>query len=195
MAKKMVTWDYERHQWLVQANSADDGSDWYFYQRCRTPLVKMPGNTGWYRPERSHIPKEYGFNYHSTIRERRPRPLAAISSRSATPSGSLTGEPVLWPSTTTVSPGTPCLWNIGTNSITLSLDETKLYLVVIAVPKPMKIGDRIGTPTSKTAGVQFPYTVSFTNATPKNVIYPVQSHGDMHAACKRRRLEIQVRNR
>ena len=63
MAKKMVTWDFERQQWLAQANSADDGSDWNFYQRCRTPLVKMPGTSGWYRPSRGHIPMEFGFNF------------------------------------------------------------------------------------------------------------------------------------
>ena len=56
MAKRLVTWDFQRQQWLAQANSqdgqgsSDPGTAWSFYQRCRTPLVPMPGTNGWYRP-------------------------------------------------------------------------------------------------------------------------------------------------
>jgi hypothetical protein len=50
MAKKCVTWDFERQQWLKADSKADDGSDWEFYRKNRTPLVKEPGAAGWYRP-------------------------------------------------------------------------------------------------------------------------------------------------
>ena len=65
------------------------------------------------------------------------------------------------------------LWNAGANSITLSADQTQLYLVVIATPRPRwaprswRTGGRIWS----MPGLQFPYTVSFTNAAPLNVVY------------------------
>jgi hypothetical protein len=52
MAKKCITWDFERQQWLKADSKSDDGSDWEFYRKNRTPLVKVPGDAGWYRPGR-----------------------------------------------------------------------------------------------------------------------------------------------
>ena len=178
MAKKMVTWDYERKQWLAQANSADDGSDWNFYQRCRTPLVEMPGTSGWYRPSRGHIPMEFGFNF---------IPLAASPGTTVSCNFQPQCDPVRqsdWRAclvAVNTAGGTSYsdLWNTGTNTITLSADQTKLYLVVIATPKPMKIADPAWQAYLTDAGLQFPYAVAFTNAAPKNVIYPVQSHSGM----------------
>jgi len=72
------------------------------------------------------------------------------------------------------------LWNIGTNSITLSADQSQLYLMVIAVPKPMKIADPAWLEYTRDSGLQFPYTVSFTNAGPLHVTYPAQSRTGMH---------------
>ena len=72
------------------------------------------------------------------------------------------------------------LWNDGTNSITLSTDESKLYLVVIATPKPNVIDNPVWSVMTRDNGLQFPYKVSFTNATPTNIIYPIQSHTNMH---------------
>ncbi len=171
MAKKCVTWDFERQQWLAQANSADDGSDWYFYQRCRTPLVAVPGVTGWYRPERSHIPMEYGFNI---------IPLSAARGTTVSCDFLPLCDPVRqsdWRAClVAVSDNNDArytnLWNTGRNSITLSSDEGRLYLVVIATPKPMKIPDPMANAYRTDAGFQFPYAVSFTNAAPKNVVYP-----------------------
>ncbi|MCX6880883.1 MAG: DUF6055 domain-containing protein, partial [Verrucomicrobia bacterium] len=178
MARKMVTWDFERKPWLAAANSADDGSDWNFYQRCRTPLVKLPGASGWYRPSRDHLPMEFGFNF---------IPLAATPGTSVSCNFQPQCDPVRqsdWRACLVAvnnSGGASYsnLWNSGTNSITLSADQSKLYLVVIATPKPMKITEPVWQAYLSDAGLQFPYAVSFTNATPKNVIYPVQSHSGM----------------
>jgi len=178
MAKKCVNWDFERQRWLIQANSAEDGSDWYWYQRCRTPLVKIPGITGWYRPARAHLPMEYGFN------------IIPLTKTGATVSCNF--RPLCDP--VRQSDWRACLvavsdngdsryssfWNAGANSIMLSSDENRLYLVVIATPKPMKITDPVWAAYTSDAGRQFPYEISFTNATPTNVVFPSPSHSGMH---------------
>ena len=69
MAKKMITWDFSRQRWLAQANS-DEGTDWASTRARRTPLVKMPGNTGWYRPLRSHTAAGVWLQLHSAVRYR-----------------------------------------------------------------------------------------------------------------------------
>ena len=179
MAKKCVTWDYERQQWLKTANSADDGTDWYFYQRCRTPLVKLPGAEGWYRPSRDHLPMEYGFNI---------IPLAAVTNATVGCLFQPQCEPVRqsdWRASLVAVNNNgearySCFWNDGTNSMTLSTDETRLYLVVIATPKPMKITDPVWAAYTSDAGAQFPYALWFANATPKNVIYPVYTGTHTH---------------
>ena len=194
MVKKSVTWDFERHQWLVAANSADDGSNWDFVQRCRTPLVKMPGHTGWYRPARAHTPMEYGFNFIK---------LTVTAGQTVSCNFQPVCDPVRqsdWRACFVAVNNNgegrySCLWNIGTNSITLSADEGKLYLVVIAVPKPMKIADPMWQAAITDAGVQFPYTMSFTNATPTNVIYPVQSHTKHASALEWIGLGVKLGNR
>ena len=91
-------------------------------------------------------------------------------------------------------PGIPALWNAGTNSITLSTDESKLYLVVIATPKPMGIVRSLWSVMTRDAGLQFPYKVSFTNATPTNIIYPAQSHTGVCTSTRMVGLGIQLGN-
>ena len=51
--------------------------------------------------------------------------------------------------------------------------------MVIAVPKPMKIADPAWLEYTRDSGVQFPYTVSFTNSGPLHVIYPARSRTGM----------------
>jgi hypothetical protein len=178
MAKKSITQDFERQRWLAQANGADDGSNWDFYQRCRTPLVKMPGTPGWYRPERSHLPMEFGFNM---------IPLTATPGMTVGCDFESDCDPVRqsdWRACLVAVSANgdarySTLWNKGLQSMRLSLDETKLYLVVIATPKPMKIADPVWTAYTTDAGLQFPYRLSFTGATPKNVVYPVHTHSGM----------------
>lgn len=178
MAKKLVTWDYERQQWLATANKPDDGSDWEFYQRCRTPLVRIAGAGGWYRPGRGHLPMEFGFNI---------IPLQATAGTTVSCNFAPHCDPVRqsdWRACLVAvnaagGASYSTLWNSGTNSIPLSADQTKLYLVVIATPKPMKIAEPAWQAYLTEAGLQFPYAVSFTNAAPKNVIHPAQSRGGM----------------
>ncbi len=178
MARKMVTWDYARQPWLAQANSADDGTDWSFYQRCRTPLVKLPGADGWYRPSRDHLPMEFGFNI---------IPLAATAGTTVGCDFRPQGDPVRqsdWRACLVAvnsrgEANYSALWNVGTNAIALSADQGKLYLVVIATPKPMKIAEPVWAAYLSDAGLQFPYAVSFRNATPKHVFYPAQSRTGM----------------
>ena len=179
MTRKMITWDFQRKQWLAQANSADDGSDWYFYQRCRTPLVQLPGASGWYRPARAHLPLEFGFNL---------IPLQATNGTTVTCNFQPQCDPVRqsdWRACLVAvnaagDASYSTLWNMGANAVTLSADQAKLYLAVIATPKPMKIADPAWTGYLTDSGRQFPYTLSFSNATPKNVIYPAQSQAGMH---------------
>lgn len=179
MTKKMVTWDFQRKPWLAQANSADDGSDWGFYQRCRTPLVRIVAAPGWYRPERSHTPMEYGFNI---------IPLVATPGATLSCNFQPDCDPVRqsdWRACLVAVTGdgharySP-LWNKGTQSMTLSADENRLYLTVIATPKPMKIVDPVWNAYQTDAGLQFPYRVAFTGAAPANVVYPAQNRSGMH---------------
>ncbi len=178
MAKKMVTWDFERQRWLATANRPDDGSDWGFYQRCRTPMVRMPGTNGWFRPARAHLPMEFGFNF---------IPLAVTNNTTVFCNFQPQCDPVrqsdwracLVAVNNTGEASYSTLWNAGTNSITLSTEQNKCYLVVIATPKPMKIADPAWRAYLTDAGLQFPYQASFVGAEPKNVIYPVQSHSGM----------------
>lgn len=178
MAKKMITFDYQRQRWLATANRADDGTDWNFYQRARTPLVALPTQPGWFRPARSHLPMQYGFNI---------IPLQASPNTKVTCNFNPQPDPVRqsdWRACLVAvnSAGIASystLWNKGSNSIQLSADQSRLYLTVIATPKPMKIADPAWKAYITDAGLQFPYAVSFTNAAPKNVIYPPQSRTGM----------------
>ena len=181
MARKCITWDFERQQWLKADSKADDGTDWEFYRKNRTPLVKVPGAAGWYRPARAHVPEEFGFNL---------IPLAVSAGSTVSCNFQPQSDPVRqsdWRACLVAVSNNgdarySCLWNKGTNSITLSSDEGKLYLAVIAVPKPMKIADPMWKAYITDAGIQFPYAVSFTNATPRNAVYPRPSvTGTTHA--------------
>ncbi|MCX6344164.1 MAG: DUF6055 domain-containing protein [Armatimonadetes bacterium] len=180
IAKKRVTWDFARGQWFAQENMAESDSNyWGWYQRCRTPLVKMPGVSGIYRPTRSHIPMEYGFdiipltaNAGTTVScnfQGQCDPVRQSDWRACLVAVNNSGEPKY-----------SSLWNMGTNSITLSADESKLYLVVTATPKPMSVN--VWNAYILDSGAQFPYTMSFTNATPKNVIYPAYAGAHSHHA-------------
>jgi carbonic anhydrase/acetyltransferase-like protein (isoleucine patch superfamily) len=172
MAKKCVTMDYERQQFFQQILKTDDGSDWYYYQRTRTPLVKVPGTTGQYRAARSHIPMEFGFN---TI------PLEALPGTTVSCTFQPQCDPVRqsdWRACLVAVNANgdaqySSLWNSGVNSIKVSADDEKLYLVVIATPKPMKIPDPTWAAYKSDAGLQFPYMLSFSNTEPKNVTWPV----------------------
>lgn len=178
MAKKMVTWDFDRQRWLATANQPDDGSNWEFYQRCRTPMVKTPGTNGWYRPARAHLPMEFGFNF---------IPLQVVSNSTVTCNFQPQCDPVrqsdwracLVAVNTAGEASYSTLWSTGTNSITLSAEQSRCYLVVIATPKPMKIADPAWKAYLTDAGLQFPYQASFVGAAPKNVIYPPQSRSGM----------------
>lgn len=178
MAKKMVTWDFERQRWLATANSADDGTDWNFYQRCRTPMVKLPSTNGWFRPARAHLPMEFGFNF---------IPLQVTSNSTVICNFQPQCDPVRqsdWRACLVAvnnagQASYSTLWSIGTNAITLSAEQSKCYLVVIATPRPMKIADPAWKAYLTDAGLQFPYTASFIGAAPKNIIYPPQSRTGM----------------
>ena len=178
MAKKMVTWDYERQQWLAQANNPWNGDTWEWYTRCRAPLVKMPGAPGWYRPAREHMPQQFGF--HFVPLEATPgttvscnfQPLSDFVRQSD-------WRACLVAVNDAGEASYSSLWNKGNNSITLSADQDELYLMVIAVPKPMKIADPAWLEYTRDSGVQFPYTVSFTNSGPLHVIYPARSRTGM----------------
>jgi len=63
------------------------------------------------------------------------------------------------------------LWNCGANSMTLSADQTQLYLVVIATPRGIGTETMVWNAYLTFAGSQFPYTVSFTNTAPLNVVF------------------------
>jgi hypothetical protein len=176
MAKRLVTWDFQRQQWLAQANSqdgqgsSDPGTAWYFYQRCRTPLVTMPGTPGWYRPSREHLPQEFGWNI---------IPLQVTNGTTVTCNFQPQCDPVRqsdWRACFVAVDSNggatySTKWNVGTNSLTLSADQNQLYLVIIATPLP------IGTEVMSDwwayleyAGLQFPYALSLSNAAPLNVV-------------------------
>jgi carbonic anhydrase/acetyltransferase-like protein (isoleucine patch superfamily) len=176
MTKKMLTWDFARQRWLATANRPDDGSNWEFYQRARTPLVKVPGHPGRYRPARAHLPMEFGFNFIplavtngttvSCVFEPQCDPVRQSDWRACLVAVNSAGEASY-----------SSLWSVGTNSLPLSADQAKCYLAVIATPKPMKIADPAWQAYLTDAGLQFPYTVSFLNAAPRNVVYSRPTSG------------------
>jgi carbonic anhydrase/acetyltransferase-like protein (isoleucine patch superfamily) len=179
MARKMVTWDYERQRWLAQANTPWHGDTWEWYTRCRAPLVRMPGTEGWYRPAREHMPQQFGFHFvpltatPGTTVSCNFQPLSDFVRQSD-------WRACLVAVNTAGEASYSSLWNIGTQSITLSSDQDELYLMVIAVPKPMKIADPAWLEYTRDSGLQFPYAVSFTNSGPLNVTYPAQNRSGMH---------------
>ncbi|MGA2749295.1 MAG: DUF6055 domain-containing protein [Verrucomicrobiota bacterium] len=177
MAKRLVTWDFQRQQWLAQANnqagqgSSDPGTAWYFYQRCRTPLVPMAGTPGWYRPNREHLPMEFGFNI---------IPLQVTNGTTVSCNFQPQCDPVRqsdWRACFVAVDNNggasySAKWNTGVNSYTLSADQNQLYLVVIATPLPIGTEAMVWNAYLTFAGSQFPYAVSFSNAAPMNMVYP-----------------------
>ncbi len=177
MVKKFITWDYARQRWFASANRAEDGSDWEFIRRCRSQLVKAPGMPGWYRPIRSHWPMEYGFNLIM---------LTAIPGTTVTCNFQPFCDPVRqsdWRACLVAVSSNgdarySTLWNVGSNTISLSPDETRLYLTVAAVPRPMKISYNLDGSSAPVwqmeetdAGLLMPYSVWFSNASPRYVSY------------------------
>jgi len=201
LGKRLVTWDFQKQVWLATVNGsigggptlpklgygADSGADWVSYQRARTTLLPMPGTNGWYRCAYEDAPMEFGYNV---------IPLTATPGATVTCNFQPVCDPIRqsgWRaclvavSTNVVSIGQyntngyasySTLWSCGANSITLSADQTKLYLVVTATPKPQPIygSSSFANAYLTEAGLQFPYTVSFSNAAPLNVVY-AQTNG------------------
>jgi len=173
MAKRMVTWDFRRQRWLSGANIAETSADWWsWYQRSRTPMVRMAGTEDLYRPARAHLPQQFGLNV---------IPLTATPGTTVECTFEPFGDPMRnsdWRAVlVAVSSNNDAryseMWNAGTNAISLSNDETQLYLVVIATPRPMKVGQM--EEYRLDSGSQFPYAVSFSGATPRNAVFPKPS--------------------
>lgn len=193
-AKRLVTWDFQRQPWLAQANrqdgqgNSDPGSAWNFSQCTRTSLVTMPGQPGWYRPCREDLPMEFGWNI---------IPLQATPGATVTCNFQPVCDPVRnsdWRaclvalSTNVVSAQDPYnyasysgLWNCGANSMTLSADQTQLYLVVVATPRGIGTETMVWNAYLTFAGSQFPYTVSFTNTSPLNLVFTKPSGVAWHS--------------
>ncbi len=161
----------------AQANTPWTATHGMVHQIAARLLLSYLALPGTYRPAREHIPQNW-FHY-VPLTVTAGTTVTAISSRSVTPSDNLTGEHVWLQSATMAMRDTPA-WNTGTNSITLSSDEDELYLMVIAVPKPMKIAEPVGAAYIADYACSSLNPVSFTNATPNQCRVSVQSHSGMH---------------
>jgi len=141
MAARNVTWDYLGKQYyrLTTSYTIDSSPFNERMRRGTTELVLQPGSTTWYRVPFEHAPCQGGYDI---------CPIQLIGKTVG-----VGGYPVsvdfqpLWDSVRK-SDWRACfvavngagdarysnLWNSGINTITLSADENKLYLVVAATP-------------------------------------------------------------
>ena len=138
MAAHNITWDYDRGQFFRKhvAWNYDplDGN----YRRAYTELIRRDGDTVWFRGPFAHAPMQAGYNM---------VPIALVGKQKGQPyKVSVNFRPVWDPirrsdmraTLVAVSDnGDPRYsdeWNGGVNSITLSDDENKVFLVVSATP-------------------------------------------------------------
>ncbi len=178
MARRLVTWDFERQRWLATVNRPDDGSHWEFYQRCRTPLTPVPGRPGWFRPARAHLPMQFGFNL-IPLTVNAGTTVACDFQPLCDPVRQSDWRACLVAVNNAGEASYSSLWNVGVNTLSLSADQGRCYLVVIATPKPLKIAEPAWRAYLTDAGRQFPYEVAFSGATPAQVTYPPQSRQGM----------------
>lgn len=143
MAAHCVTWDFQRGQWFrcIQPLTSDQQSD--FYRRGYNELVRQPGSTastgrsGWYRIPWDSAPSQGGYDI---------IPIKLYSKGLTNYPVSVDFKPLWdgsrgsdWRATLVAvndngEPRYSTMWNSGINTINLSLDENKLYLVVAATP-------------------------------------------------------------
>ena len=140
-ARKNVTWDYERgdmmRNYSFAPNQTDPTND--NYRRLFTELVKEPGSTTVYRVPFDQAPSQGGYDF-------LPIKLTNKVPGTGGYTVGITLKPVWdgarqsdWRATLVAvsdngNPRYSSMWSTGTNSITLSGDENKLYLVVAATP-------------------------------------------------------------
>jgi len=168
MAAKCVRYDFERGEFF-RANDSQDPRYRYVY------LVKEAGSTTQYRCPWEQAPSQGGFNI---------VPLTASTGTTVTVN--FKGVPdsargadwraCLVAVSTNGDARYSSFWNAGINSITLSADETKLYLVVAATPDFQSFTfDR--DIYCNAAKEPCAYEVSLTNATPTEVVNSTPGSG------------------
>ena len=138
MAAKAVTWDYERGMFFRNSSPRDGDFFKDIYRRGYTELERVGDSKTWYRCPLEEAPMQGGYNlvpialtgktgggYGISV-DFRPYwdPTRGADYRATLVAVSDNGDPK-YSST----------WNQGCNSITLSKDENKLYLVVAATPE------------------------------------------------------------
>lgn len=137
MAAKSVMWDFERQPFFLKHTPRP--MDFYseFYRRPITELTRRAGDTTWFRGPFAHAPMQGGYNM---------VPIALEGKASGGYTVTVNFKP-LWDPTrrsdwraTLVAVSDngdsrySTMWNSGLNSITLSADENRLFLVVAATP-------------------------------------------------------------
>ena len=176
-----VTWDHERgdlmKNYSFAPNQTDPTND--NYRRLFTELVKEPGSTTTYRVPFDQAPSQGGYDI-------LPIKLTSKVPGTGGYSVGITLKPVwdgvrqsdfratLVAVSDNGNPRYSSMWSTGTNSITLSGDENKLYLVVDATPSFLP-----STEVNLPGSAQQPYEITFadSNATAYETTAMVSSSG------------------
>ena len=137
MAARNVMWDYERQPFLQKHSPRTTDPFSEFYRRPVTELTRRSADSTWFRVPFAHAPMQCGYNM---------VPIALEGKNGGNYEVSLNFKP-LWDATrrsdwraafVAVNDNGESrysnLWNGGLNSITLSADENRLFLVVAATP-------------------------------------------------------------
>ncbi len=137
MAARSVTWDYQRQVFFQKLSPRTMDPFTEMYRRAYTELTRRAADSNWYRVPFAHAPMQGGYNV---------VPIALPGKTGQSYPVSINFKP-LWDATrhadwraTLVAVNDAgearysTMWNAGVNSITLSTDENRLFLVVAATP-------------------------------------------------------------
>lgn len=161
MARRSVTWDYERHEVFLRQDR-----DPHRLRYGRLLLEPVPARPGWFRIPWAMAPQQFGYNV---------CPLRPLN-RSVTvefrglihPDRGSDWRASLVAVNGAGKPRYSSLWNRGKNSLTLNPEERELYLVVCATPKVMEI--RVEDDYRGLTKETFPWEVRLEGAEPLDLL-------------------------
>lgn len=135
MAARSVTWDFERGAFFRMHSPRITDPFSEMYRRAYTELIRRNGDTTWFRVPFAHAPMQGGYNM---------VPIALEGKKGGNYKVTVNFKPLWdpirrsdWRATLVAvndngEPRYSTMWNGGINSITLSEDENRLFLVVSA---------------------------------------------------------------
>jgi len=167
MARRNVTWDYEKHDVYKTANDHADMN-----RLGRTLLEPIELEKGWLRVPRALAPQQFGYNIcplKATARtvtvdlQGYVNPKRGSDWRACMVAVDARGKPRY---------GT--IWSGGKNTFAVKPSDKELHLVVAATPTKFLNIDMTKAPYRSDEQHQFPYKVRMTGATPLDVLAPAK---------------------